>query len=188
MAHGYNPLSHKFKTMKTLNYPWETEKLMGNTFATWFCCLFIFFLYASKSSQTAAMGVLGTPGYTMPYAGWGHELPYAGHGWLRHRWEQHCSLSGIPGALTLMHLRKRRSHCGEGTHEDTGEEEWRGHERAISGDMAGDALCEGCAPCQSRDYSGTMSVDDPRWGRNIPEGLRPSLKVLGGIKYKTQQK
>lgn len=141
-----------------------------------------FFLNTSKSNQTAALGVLGTPGYRMPCAGWGHELPCAGHGRLQHRWEQHCSLSGIPSASTLTYLRKKRGHHEEGTCEETGEEKWRGHKGAISGDMAGDVLCEGCAPCQSTDYRGTMAVDDPHWGRNTPEGLKPSLKVLGGIK------
>lgn len=64
-----NPSSHNFETTKTLDYPWETEKVTSNIFATWFCCPFIFFLNTNKSNQTAALGVLGTPGYRMPCAG-----------------------------------------------------------------------------------------------------------------------
>jgi len=66
----------------------------------------------------------------------GHEPSCAGHRWLWHWYEQYCSLSGIPSALTLMYVRKRCSHHREETHEDTGEEKWRGHEGAVSGDMA----------------------------------------------------
>lgn len=134
------------------------------------------------------MGVLSTPGYRMPCAGRGRELPHAGHRQLWHQWEQHCSLSGIPEAPTLTYLRKSCSHREEIRCEETGKEKWREQEGAVSGDTVVDALCEECAPCQSRDYWGTMAVDNPLWGRNALEGMRPSLKVLGGMKYNTHQK
>lgn len=124
------------------------------------------------------MGAPGTPVYRMLCAGWGCELTCVGLGQLWHQWEQHCNLSGIPDAPVLMYLMKHHSHHGEGTCGETGEERWRGQEGATSGEMSGNDLCEGLSPCQSRDYWGTVAVDNPRWGRNTPKGLRTSLKVL----------
>lgn len=137
-----------------------------------------FFLNTSSSSQTAALGVLGTMASGCPVQGESTSCPVlvADGSWL----ERHCSLPGIPGAPTRTYLGERHWHHREGTWE----EKWRRHEVAFSRDMPRDILCEGCAPCWSKNYWGTVAVDDPR---NTLEGLRPSVVVSGGIRYKKQQ-